>query len=71
MIKIKNSLKSLQHAKYNGGTVTYHFKDGTRQVSEISKNVFINEKGRQRELHEVVKIFETTAHDLGAISYEL
>lgn len=52
-------------------TVTYIFADGTKQVCQINNAIKYNEKGRLRSPLEIIKVFETTAHDLGAISFEL
>lgn len=52
-------------------TVTYHFADDTKQISSINKEMLVNEKGRQRSMEELNKIFLDTQHDLGAISFEL
>lgn len=52
-------------------TVTYHFADDTKQISSINKEMLVNERGRQRSMEELNKIFLDTQHDLGAISFEL
>jgi hypothetical protein len=52
-------------------TVTYHFEDGTKQVSQINKAVLRDEKGRLRSQEQIMKVFDDTAHDLGAIKFEL
>lgn len=52
-------------------TVTYHFADGTKQISNINKEMLINERGRQRSMEELNKIFLDIQHDLGAISFEI
>lgn len=62
-------LKALQNAEQKGGTVTYHFEDGTKQVQNINKKLFTNEKGRTRDLTDVVNIINGISHDLGAISF--
>jgi hypothetical protein len=51
-------------------TVTYGFADGTYQVCNINEQVAFNEKGRRRSIGEISKIFEDTAHDMGAISFK-
>jgi hypothetical protein len=55
----------------NYSTVTYHFEDGTKQVSSVGNAVLFNDKGRKRSNEEIQKVFETTAHDLGATSFEV
>lgn len=52
-------------------TVTYHFEDGTKQVSRINKEVLRDEKGRFRSEQQIMKVFEDIAHDLGAIKFEV
>lgn len=52
-------------------TVTYHFEDGGKQVSSIGNAVLKDDKGRTRSEEQIMKVFETTAHDLGAIKFEL
>jgi len=52
-------------------TVTYHFTDGTKQVSTINSQVLVNDKGRSRSEDQINQIFKDTMHDLGAVSYEL
>jgi len=52
-------------------TVTYHFADGTKQVSAINNQVLVNEKGRARSEEQINEVFKDTMHDLGAISFEL
>lgn len=52
-------------------TVTYHFEDGTKQVSRINKEVLRDEKGKLRSEEQIMKVFNDTAHDLGAIKFEV
>mgnify|MGYP003504966387 FL=1 len=52
-------------------TVTYHFEDGGKQVSSINNAVLKDEKGRTRSEQQIMKVFEDTAHDLGAIKFEV
>jgi hypothetical protein len=52
-------------------TVTYHFEDGTKQVSSINNAVLKDEKGRTRSEEQIMKVFEDTAHDLSAIKFEV
>lgn len=52
-------------------TVTYYFKDNTKQISNIGKAVLFDEKGRRRSEEQLNKIFADTQHDLGAISFKL
>ena len=65
-----SKLDQLQHAKENGGTVTYLFKDGTKQVQSLNKEIFTDYKGKAVNPNQIIGIFETTAHDLGAIGFE-
>jgi len=65
-------LENLAIARTNGGTVTYLFKDGTKQVANINKEVFYSEKtGREKDLNNILNIFKTTCHDIGAISFQI
>lgn len=52
-------------------TVTYYFEDGTKQVSSINSAILKDEKGRTRSQQQIMKVFEDTAHDLGAIKFEV
>ena len=52
-------------------TVTYHFADGTKQVSNINSQVLLNIKGQKRSEDQINEVFKDTMHDLGAISFEL
>lgn len=52
-------------------TVTYHFEDGTKQVSSINNAILKDEKGRTRSEEQIMKVFETTMWDLGAIKFEV
>lgn len=52
-------------------TVTYNFKDNTKVVQHIGKNIHFDERGRKRSIGEIMNIFHTTAWDKGAISFTL
>lgn len=52
-------------------TVTYHFEDGGKQVSSINNAIYKDEKGRTRSEQQIMKIFEDTMWDLGAIKFEV
>lgn len=52
-------------------TITYHFKDGGKQVSSINNAVLKDDKGRLRSESQIMKIFEDTMWDLGAIKFEV
>ena len=52
-------------------TVTYHFEDGTKQVSQINNKILFDEKGRKRSESQIMKVFEDSCHDLGAIKFEV
>jgi hypothetical protein len=52
-------------------TVTYHFENGAKQICSINDKVIYNVKGRLRSRNELYDIFATTAHDLGAIKFEI
>jgi len=51
--------------------VTYVFADGTKQICAINPQVMYTDRGKRRSMQEVRNIFESTMHDLGAISFEL
>ena len=52
------------------GRVTYNFKDGTKQVSPVNNVIFYDRNNRKVNLNNIVELFQSTAHDLGAISFE-
>lgn len=52
-------------------TVTYHFKDNSTQVVQITPESHFDEKGRKRNIESFKKLFSETAHDLGAESYSI
>lgn len=56
---------------YELSTVTYHFEDGTKQVSQINNKVLFDEKGRKRSKEQIIKVFEDTMWDLKAIKFEI
>ena len=55
----------------DGQIVVYHFADGTKQIVTIGRQTLFDQKGRRRTQGEIHSIFSTTAHDLGAVSFEL
>ena len=65
-----NLSQKLNHIQTEGGSIAYIFENGSRQVQEINKSVFFNEKGRKRDAKEILEIFQTIGHDLGAVSIE-
>lgn len=52
-------------------TVTYHFENGSKQVSSINNAILKDEKGRTRSEQQIMKVFADTCHDLGAIKFEV
>lgn len=66
-----NLLEQVENARINGGTITYHFENGSKQVSGINKELFVNEKGRQRSAENVLEVIDSIAWDLKAESFEL
>lgn len=52
-------------------TVTYHFEDGTKQINNINNSVLKDEKGRLRSEAQIMKVFEDTMWDLGAIKFKV
>lgn len=64
--------EKLQEVRENGGgVVLYRFEDGGKKRAPINKQIFVNEKGRQKTNTEVLKVFEQTMYDLKAISFEI
>lgn len=51
-------------------TVTYHFENGSKQVSNIGNAILFDEKKRKRSKEQIEKVFADTMWDLGAIKYE-
>jgi len=51
-------------------TVTYHFENGAKQVSNINKAILLDEKGRKRSKEQIEKVFADTMWDLKAQSFE-
>lgn len=51
--------------------VTYYFENGAKQICAINDKVIYNMKGRLRSKQELFDIFSTTAHDIGAVKFEL
>ena len=64
-------MQALLNAEQNGGTITYHFADDTKQVFQINKEVFFNERGKSRSLEDVLEVFTSIQHDLKATSFTL
>jgi hypothetical protein len=65
-------LEKLNSAKFEGGGhVTYIYENGVKQRQPINKSTFYNDKKRDKNLDDVLEVFEDTAHDLGAVSFEL
>lgn len=51
--------------------VTYHFENGAKQICKINDKVIYNVRGRLRSKSELLELFADTAHDLGAVKFEL
>ncbi len=65
-------LEKLHSAKFDGGGhVTYIYENGVKQRQPINKSTFYNDKKRDKNLDDVLEVFEDTTHDLGAVSFEL
>jgi len=65
--------KKLAEIRATGqGSVAYIFENGSTQSANINPQIFVDERsGRDKSLNDVMNIFNTTAHDLGAKSFEL
>jgi hypothetical protein len=61
-------LDALENAAANGGTVTYHFEDGTKQITNLNKETFLTDRGKKRSLTDVLGTLNDTMYDLGATS---
>lgn len=61
----------LADIRANGGTVTYKLSDNSFIKNPVNPQVFKDEKGKAVPLNKVMEVFETTAHDHRAISFEL
>jgi hypothetical protein len=55
----------------SGYNVVYNFADGTKQICAIGQKSLFDAKGRRKTKGELESMFATTAHDIGAISFEL
>ena len=51
--------------------VTYYFENGAKQVWSINNYVMYNIRGRMKSRAELNGIFSDTAHDIGAVGFEL
>lgn len=73
MTQTKQELfEKLHSAKFDGGGhVTYIYENGTKQRQPINKSTFYNDKKRDRNIEDVLEVFENTRHDLKAASFEL
>lgn len=65
--------KKLAELRESGqGSISYIFENGTKQVANINPQIFVDERsGRDKSLNDIMNIFNTTAHDLGAKSFEI
>jgi hypothetical protein len=71
MSKEQSLFQALLLAEQNGGIITYHFENGSKQVTNINSQLFTNEKGRRRDLTDVVNTINCNMHDLGATSFTI
>ena len=72
MNKNKNKAVSsiLEHIRLEGGGgITYKFADGSVQMQPIQPSIFRTEKNTFVPVTEIIKIFNTTMIDLGAVDY--
>ena len=67
----KTQLELLQKVKENGGTVTYHYENGSKLVSSINPEMFTGVRNSKVNLEGILNTFKATAEDLGAISFEI
>lgn len=71
MSEIKNEINNkINHIKKEGGSIAYVFENGAKLVQNINKRIFIDEKGKNRTTDDIVNIFKSIGHDLGAVSIE-
>ena len=70
--KTKAVLNILERIRTNGsGSVSYEFEDGTTQSQPVNPAIFRTDKGTYTPLTEIIRIFNTTMHDLGAKNYRV
>lgn len=70
--KVKAVLNVLEHVRRDGsGSISYEFADGSLQNQPLNPAIFTTSKGGYTPLTEIVRIFNTTMHDLGAINYKV
>lgn len=62
-------LKSIKNGDI--GQVTYYFEDGTRQKSNINKEMFKNDNGTPTSLTSILNVFKDTMSDRRAIDFEI
>jgi uncharacterized alpha/beta hydrolase family protein len=63
--------QQLNHTRFNGGTVTFVFENGSKQIQNLNKDLFINERKKVRSNKKVLTILEDLRHDLKAKSFYL
>lgn len=51
--------------------VTYHFENGAKQIWKLNDQVLYNSRGRMKSRDELFNLFADTAHDIGAVKFEL
>lgn len=51
--------------------VTYYYENGAVQICNLNNYILYNIKGRMRSKAELFNIFADTAHDLGAVRFEM
>ena len=62
-----SNLSKLQEVRQNGGgTVTYHYEDGSKKRQPISPELFKN-----RTTGDALKVLNEIMSDYGAISFEI
>ena len=54
--------QQLNQARFNGGVITFNFENGSKQVQALSKNVFTDERGKQRSDESVVSVLRADLH---------
>lgn len=74
MSKNKNKavLKVLETIRKTGsGSVTYFFEDNTILTQPVNSKIFKTDKGTYTPLTEIIRIFNTTMHDLHATNFKV
>lgn len=62
--------EKLNYIQTEGGSVKYNFENGSSLNQNINKEVFFDIKGKRRTSEDILNVFKSIAHDIGAVSLE-